>query len=89
MECRDNATGETLLHKASAKGFDLLCKLLVQWGASPNALDDANELPADAAQLHGHHDLACRLKWTTSILMLSAGRKRALEDQKRDVIVID
>ena len=92
LECRDNATGETVLHKAAAKGFYLLCKWLVHWGADPNAFDDAKQMPADVAQSRGYHALATRLKWTTSILLLSAGRKRAVQQsclEDNGVIVID
>lgn len=93
LECRDNATGETVLHKAAAKGFDSLCKWLVHWGADPNAFDDAKRMPADVAQSRGHHELSSRLKWATSILLLSAGRKRAVQqsyhEDNNGVIVID
>ncbi|XP_061685549.1 cyclin-dependent kinase 4 inhibitor B [Syngnathoides biaculeatus] len=58
----DARTASTPLHDAARAGFGDTARLLVRFGASPQARDRADCRPAEVAQRHGHADVAAFLE---------------------------
>ncbi|XP_077381289.1 cyclin-dependent kinase 4 inhibitor B [Festucalex cinctus] len=58
----DGRTGSTPLHDAARAGFGDTARLLVRFGASPQAKDHANCRPVDVARKHGHADAVAFLE---------------------------
>jgi ankyrin repeat protein len=58
---RDPGDYRTPLHVAAATGNEKTVKVLLDHGADPNARDDNNETPADAARQQAHLELSREL----------------------------
>ncbi|XP_061839859.1 cyclin-dependent kinase 4 inhibitor B [Nerophis lumbriciformis] len=58
----DPRTGTTPLHDAARTGFVDTARLLVSFGADPQARDRWNCRPVDVARTHGHADLLAYLE---------------------------
>lgn len=54
---RDRSTGDTPLHDAARTGFTHTVRLLVQFQADPNAIDNKNCRPIDVARQYGHSEV--------------------------------
>ena len=55
------ANGSTPLHYAARYGKSSIANLLVQVNASPTAVDNGGDTPAQDAKQYGHGDLAAML----------------------------
>lgn len=54
---RDRSTGDTPLHDAARTGFTDTVRLLVQFQADPNALNNENRRPIDVARQNGNSEV--------------------------------